>query len=241
MSPIIGAMTSSGIPVKRAQLFAPNGGYVMIDPGRYGQPREIISHMGLAGDSAAQLRLPRDQRGELCMRARFGTQPRPIGTDMFAYQMPFRYFDRYEAGVESEAMAYLQKSFRVPGAYWRSIEWKEREGTNIKRDRLCDIIVMARFDRAADWDAEGDETGSNGLYLFEETRRKTRKDVVRYDLDRGGDELEIRVYFRYKSGSYMHVRDDIYRDDWKESPVLESLVIEYEKDGAVVRHEELPR
>ena len=241
MSPITGAMTSSGIPVKRAQFFAPNGGYVMIDPGRYGQPREIISHMGLAGDSAAQLRLPRDQRGELCMRARFGTQPRPIGTDMFAYQMPFRYFDRYEAGVESEAMAYLQKSFRVPGAYWRSIEWKEREGTNIKRDRLCDIIVMARFDRAADWDAEGDETGSNGLYLFEETRRKTRKDVVRYDLDRGGDELEIRVYFRYKSGSYMHVRDDIYRDDWKESPVLESLVIEYEKDGAVVRHEELPR
>ena len=60
-------------------------------------------------------------------------------------------------------------------------------------------------------------------------------------LDRGGDELEIRVYFRFKSGSYMHVRDDLYRDDWKESPVLESLVIEYEKDGAVVRHEELPR
>ena len=49
------------------------------------------------------------------------------------------------------------------------------------------------------------------------------------------------MYFRFKSGSYMHVRDDLYRDDWKESPVLESLVIEYEKDGAVVRHEELPR
>lgn len=175
------------------------------------------------------------------MRARFGTQPRPIGADMFAYQLPFRYFDRYEAEVESESMAYLQKSFRVPGAYWRSIEWKEREGKNIKKERLCDIVVMARFDREADWDVEGDERGSKGLYLFEQTRRRTRKDVVRYDLDRGGDELEIRVYFRFKPGSYMRVRDDLYRDDWKESPVLESLVIEYEKDGAVVRHEELPR
>ncbi|MBL05895.1 MAG: hypothetical protein CMJ99_09700 [Planctomycetes bacterium] len=241
MSPILGAMTSSGIPVKRAQLFAPNGGYVMIDSGRPGQPKEIISHMGLQGDSASMLGMPRDQRGEICMRARFGTQPRPIGTDMFAYQLPFRYFDRYEAGVESESMAFLQKSFRVPGAYWRSIEWKERQGKNMKRDRLCDIIVMARFDREADWDAEADENGSKGLYLFEESRRRTRKDVVRFELDRGGDELELRVYFRFKSGSYMHVRDDLYRDDWKESPVLESLVIEYEKDGAVVRHEELPR
>ena len=58
---------------------------------------------------------------------------------------------------------------------------------------------------------------------------------------RAGDELELRSYFRNKSGSDLRVRDDIYRDDWKETPVLESLVIEYEKDGAVVRHEELPR
>ncbi|MEC9353444.1 MAG: hypothetical protein VYD81_09015 [Planctomycetota bacterium] len=241
MSPITGAINNTGIPVKRAQLFAPNGGYVMIDPGRYGQPMEIISHMGIQGDSGAQLRMPRDQRGEICMRARFGTQPRAIGKDMFAYQMPFRYFDRYEDGIESESMAFLQKSFRVPGAYWRSIEWKEREGKNIKRDRLCDIIVVARLDREADWDAEADARGSKGLYLFEETRRRKSKQAAVFDIDRAGDELELRVYFRYKSGSYMRVRDDIYRDDWKETPVLESLVIEYEKDGAVVRHEELPR
>ena len=128
------------------------------------------------------------------------------------------------AVVESEAMAYLQKSFRVPGAYWRSIEWKEREGKNIKRDRLCDIIVVARFDREADWDQEADARGSKGLYLFEETRRRKSNQPTVFDLDRAGDELELRIYFRYKSGSYLRVRDDIYRDDWKETPVLESLV-----------------
>jgi hypothetical protein len=174
------------------------------------------------------------------LRARFGTQPLRVGPDMFAYQLPFRYFDRYEEEVESESLAFFQKSFRVPGAFWRSIEWQERDHRT-KKERLVDVIIVARFDGEPDWDGKADERGSEGLYLFEARGRKTSKNLPRFDLDRSADELEIRVYFRYKPGAYMRLEDDRYRDDWKQSPVLESLIIEYEKDGAIVRHEELPR
>ena len=238
MSPITGPITDSGLPVKRPQLFADGGGYVLIDSGVARQPKEIVTHTGSLGEG--QLLLPLDQRGERCLRARFGTQPLRVGPDMFAYELPFRYFDRYEPEVESESLAFLQKSFRVPGAYWRSIEWRER-AHRLKKERLVDVIIVGRFDGEPDWDVKADERGSEGLYLFEARGRKTKGSVPRFEIDRPADEFEIRVYFRYKSSAYMRLQGDLYRDDWKQTPVLESLIIEYEKDGAIVRHEELPR
>lgn len=158
---------------------------------------------------------------------------------MIAYQMPFRYYDRYEVGVESESLAFYQKTFRVRGAHWRAIEWTERVH-RLGKDRLTDVIIVGRFDGEPDWDVEPDERGSDGLYLFESKSRKRSQDVPRFELDRTADEFEIRVYFRYKAGSYMRMQRDLYRDDWKMSPILESLVVEYEKDGSILRHEELP-
>jgi hypothetical protein len=77
------------------------------------------------------------------------------------------------------------------------------------------------------------------LFLFEDRDRKSRA-IPRHEIDQVADEMEIRVYFRYLSGAYTRLRDEHFMDDWKETPILDSLTIEYEKDGAVVRHEELP-
>jgi hypothetical protein len=238
ISPLMGPMTSTGLPVKDSRFFSPAGGYVLIDPAVPGQPWEIIAHLGREGNNL--LARPRDEKGEGFLRARFGTTLRPIASGMFAYEMPFRYYDRYEAEAEGEALAYFQKAFRVPGAYWRRIEWRERPSRR-GQDLRCDIVVLARFDGAPDW-AEKPTQEKGGLFFFEDREHRSRT-VPSFEIGQAADEIEIRVYFRYRSGAFTRIQrpgGDLFTDDWKETPVLDSLTLEYEKDGVIVRHEELP-
>lgn len=236
LSPITGPMTSSGIPVKNAQFFSPAGGYVLVDPASPTASWEIIAHLGAGG--GGYLRRPRDERGRGCLRGSFGTRRGPVGRGLFAYELPFRYYDRYESGVDSESLAYLQKSLRAEGALWRSIQWWQRPW--VGRERQCDIVVLARLDGAPDWDTEPTNR-RGGLFFFErKTTARSRRVDEPFPIGLRGDELELRIYFRYRSGAYQRLQEDLFRDDWKETPVLDSLTVEYEKDGAVVRHEELP-
>jgi hypothetical protein len=234
--PVTGPMTDAGIPVKKSQQFSPGGGYLLLDSGQPGQPWEIVAHLGQHGDGL--LARPRDEKGKGILRACFGTQNQPISDQLFAYEMPYRYPDRYEAEADSESLAYLQKSFRFPGAYWRKITWLERPPRTL-RERRADIVVAARFDGVPEWSAKP-TNAPGGLYLFEDKNRKDNRGPKEFPLDRMGDQLEIRVYFRYPSGSFLRLPNNIFTDDWKESPILEWLTIEYEKAGAIVRHEELP-
>ena len=245
MSPVAGPMTRVGLPVRKPQDFSRVGGFVLLDPMQPGSPWEIIAHLGPRGEGI--LGRPRDEHGEGVFRARFGTPLRGVSTQMFAYQLPYRYPDRFEIEVESESLAYLQKSFRVPGARWRAIEWLERDD-RLKRERLSDIVIVARFDGEPDWSLKPtNERG--GLWLFDggdNRRNSSRRGPPRFEIDEPADQMEVRVYFRYKPGAYGRLgspagptRSDAFRDDWKHGPVLESLTIEYEKGGAILRHEEL--
>ncbi|MBI4601676.1 MAG: hypothetical protein HY721_06930, partial [Planctomycetes bacterium] len=236
VSPITGPMTPTGIHVKDARFFSPSGGYLLLDSGDSRTPWEITAHLGPSGDGL--LLRPRDQRGRGILRACFGTQERPVTGELFAYEMPYRYPDRYEPQVESESLACLQKSFRVPGAYWNSLSWLERPPRTV-RERRCDVVVALRFDGAPDWDAKpANEPG--GLYLLEDAEEGDPKPLKSFPLERRADQVELRVYFRYKSGAFQRLGGNRYLDDWKETPVLEKLTLEYEKDGVVTRHEELP-
>jgi len=235
VSPVTGPMTDEGIPVKKTDLFARGQGYVLIDTGVPGDAWEILAHLGPSGEG--RLARPRDELGKGILRARFGTQIRPISNAAFAYDMPYRYPDRYEPEVESESLAYLQKSFRMPGAYWRRIEWVERPSRTL-RERRCDVVVLARFDGQPEWDAKPtNEPG--GLYLFDDENVK-EGDVEGFAIDRLADQLEIRVYFRYPSGAFTRLPDRQTTDDWKETAILDRLTVEYEKAGVIVRHEEPP-
>jgi hypothetical protein len=236
VSPILGPITNTGLSVKRADDFSPSGGYLMLDPARPGVPWEIIAHLGPRGEGL--LERPRNERGDGVLRARFGTPMLGVAPNaMFAYDMPYRYPDRYEAEVESESLAYLQRSYRVPGAYWRSIEWLERP-PEATRERRTDLVFLVRFNGAPEWDAEPTNS-PGGLYFFEDQSRE-RREVPRFDLNHLADQIEVRVYFRYLSGAYARLGEDQYTDDWKETPILEWLKIRYEKPRSVLRHEELP-
>jgi hypothetical protein len=106
-----------------------------------------------------------------------------------------------------------------------------------RKERLVDIVVAARFDGAPDWSTKPTNS-SGGLYFLEAPDYSARGGESVFDLDVVADELEIRVYFRYKTGCFQRVSPDYYRDDWKETPILESLMVEYGKAGRVLRYEE---
>jgi hypothetical protein len=232
---ITGPLTDTGLEVKETKGFPPMG-YLLLDPAQNGlTPFEIMAYGGLG---EGLFRRIKDERGKGQFRAMFGTVERPIHPGMFAYGMPYRYFDRYQPEVESEALAYFQKTFRMPGAHWRSIEWRERRPRG-GVERLCDIVVAARFDGSPDWSAKP-SSKAGGLWLFEDQNDRKRT-LPNFPLDVWADEMEVRVYFRYKKGAFMRVSRDVLRDDWKETPILEWLAVEYEKAGRIVRHEEPPQ
>ncbi len=134
-------------------------------------------------------------------------------------------------------MAYLQKTFRAPGARWRALEWLERP-SRAGRDRRVDVVVLARFDGKPEWDVK--PTNAPGeLYLFEDKRR-SRSRSVRFEFDQLADQVEVRIYFRYQSGAYTRLESGVVSDDWKETPILDTLHVEYEKPTTVRRHERLP-
>jgi hypothetical protein len=231
---ITGPLTSTGIAVKETKGFSPNG-YLLLDSGQPQAPFEILAYQGVTGE--ALFRRPQDEEGKGILRACFGTVERPINSGMFAYGMPFRHFDRYQPEVESESLACLQKSFRVNGARWRSLQWRVRRPRG-GQERLCDIVVAARVDGTPDW-AEKPTNQKGGLFFFEE-KDPGKDHAPEFPLGVAGDELEVRIYFRYRKGSFMRLSQDHYRDDWKETPVLEWLSVEYEKAGRILRHEEPP-
>ncbi|MCZ6792590.1 MAG: hypothetical protein O7J95_03125 [Planctomycetota bacterium] len=238
ITPITGVLRDEGLPVRDAALFSPAGGYLLIDPGVPQADWEILAHLGPRDQGF--LRRPVDEGGKGCLRARFGT-PRVggIGQGQFAYEMPFRHFDRFESGTESESLAYLQKSFRVPGAYWRSIDWRQRPWRS-GRDRLCEVVVVARLDGEPDWNQElVDSPRTGDLFFFEKKRTASGREET-FRIDAYADELEIRIYFRYRVGAFQRLGGHEMNDDWKETPILDSLTVEYEKDGVILRHEELP-
>jgi hypothetical protein len=184
ISSITGPITDSGLPVKRADLFARSHGYLLIDSGEPNVPWEVMAHLGPKGEG--MLEVPRDEKGKSMLRACFGTQLRPISNQMFAYELPYRHPDRYEPEREGEALAYLQKSWRIPGAYWREISWVERPSRTL-RERKADVVVAAP-DGAPDWDEADERAGGS-------TSSPTRTGRMRAQSsdDRVADQLEVRV------------------------------------------------
>jgi hypothetical protein len=230
---ITGGLTDTGVAVRDTRGFE-GGGYLLLDSGVPDVPFEIMAHTGIAGEG--MLKRPLEEDGKGILRACFGTVERPLHPGMFAYAMPFRFYDRYQPEVESEALAYLQKSFRVPGAFWRSLSWRVRRPRG-GQERLCDVVVAARIDNDPDW-SEKPTNQRGGLFFFEDKSADAR--APEFPIGVPGDEIEARIYFRYKKGSFQRINLDAWRDDWKETPVLEWLSVEYEKAGRILRHEEPP-
>ena len=91
--------------------------------------------------------------------------------------------------------------------------------------------MVLRFDGGPAWDAPiKNERGS--LYIFTNPEGENRIGVT-------ADRVEIRVYFRYLPGAYGMRGPDVFADDWKMSPRVRDIVLEYETPVRVLEHEEL--
>jgi len=229
---LTGPMTDTGIQVTETQGFPP-AGYLLLDSAQGGREFEIVAYTGIGGEGL--FHRPRDESGRGILRRCFGTQEISVSSGVFAYALPFRHFDRYQPQAESEDLARFQKSLRVPGAHWKSISWRERSSLT-GQERLCDVVVAVRFDGEPEWSARPTNK-PGGLYVFD-ARDIGRGTAPTFDIGVSADQIDFRVYFRYQEGAFQFLGDQRMRNDWKETPVLESLVIEYDKAGRVLRHEE---
>jgi hypothetical protein len=230
----IGA-TAREIPARDTRGFAPEGyvsilgsgyeleemiGYTFRGGGGFWMPSERLD--SLRGDDP-----PRDGEGAGIFRGRFGSRPLAYATGDLIVEMPFRYPDRAVQECDDPALAYLQVSRRLPGAFFLSIDWEEY----FPRSRL-DLEVLVRIDARVPWDAIplGIE---NGLFRFDRPAEEGSPNRIGMQ----GDRIEVRVFFRYQPGAYDPLG---VSQAWKASPRLRSLRVDYLAPSTVGTREEVP-
>jgi hypothetical protein len=139
-------------------------------------------------------------------------------------------------------MSYFEVKKHVPGAVFKRVSWDEFLVPNV------DIEVMVRFEGGPRWDSEdvielgGDDFMSRmpqdhperHLYLIKDPHLPNRLDIR-------SDRIEIRVLYRYHEGAYERSDDPdhVMPDEWKETPRLKALRIEYVAPVTVLYHEEI--
>lgn len=233
---LVGQVRNEVIQVEGIEDLPGAHGYVITDQGRGTLEYEILGYLRVERNAEGSflVRAQDDRTRAGLFRGRFGThtdQALTAGTTLVEF--PVRYHDRYQPGSESGDLQYYQRSFRVPGAFWDSIQWDEAEVRN--RSLNTQVRVVARFDGAPGWDGEiTNQPG--GLYLFTDGRARNRIELE-------AETVELRVYYHYPQGSYGRNATEVgggWSDSWKHAPVLESLRVHYKKPWSVVHREDLP-
>ncbi|MEM7165478.1 MAG: hypothetical protein AAF581_08440 [Planctomycetota bacterium] len=227
-----GAFSNHELPVADASEFPNTDGYLIFDDGNPNNEDEIFAVRGHSNNS---FRLFRDEKtGKGIFRGRFGTPIRQqVPADLPVVFFNARYHDHYQPQIESPDLGYVQRAFRRPGAFWDRLQWQVQELRN--RSFNNEVRIVARFDSVPNWDQEPTNQ-PGGLYLFTEPDGANELGV-------NADLLEIRVYFRYLPGSYGRNAQTMgggWNDEWKHSPVLESLTVDYRKEWRIIHREELP-
>lgn len=216
------------LPVLNARNFPSSLGYCLFDDGNPATADEIIAYWGRSDE---EFNLYRDDRtGRGIFRGRFGTPASEVPFDTPVVYLPVRYHDHYQPFADSPDFQYLERAFTIPGAHWDSVSWELSDQGNPALH--VEVRVLARFDGEPRWD-EKPTNRPGGLFLFDNPRKENLIDVE-------SDLLELRVCYRYPTGSYgRDSSNSVWRDDWKHQPALETLTIEYRKPWRVVHREEL--
>jgi hypothetical protein len=203
------------IPVENTFGFPPQGMLALLDA--RGQAAEVVSWTRIGGEG---FEMPRgagtgesDAAERGLFRGRFGTAPVAHEPGTIAYEMPFRYWDRAVEGADDPNLGYYQFPVEVGEAWFRSLTWSAK----LLQPHLR-LRVLARVDARSPWGAQPD--GARGLFEFRQPRDEEHPNRIEMQ----GDLLEARVYFEYEPGAF---RPDFTSDAWKETPVLESIAVDY--------------
>ena len=216
------------VPLNRADGFAGRDGYLRLDDGERETTDEIIGYVQRNGNSFT---LGRDDRtGRPLFRRRFGT-PESTANEVVVTEFLSRYHDRYEPEAESGDIMKWDRSISIPGAHWDRIRWEldeDRSGAG-----RAEVLVHARLDGVPSWD-QAPTAQRGGIFLFRERDGENQ-------LNRTADQIELRLQYRFREGSYGPARSgSVWNDEWKRTPAVERLILEYRKDWRVVHREDLP-
>lgn len=184
-------------------------GYLLAD-------KEVI---GYCWKESYVLSMPYDRNQKGIYRGSFGTNPGIQIKDTLLFALPFRYFDRYKNGAFDTSMAYFQAATKVTNAKWQRIRWDDSSST------LPDvrIKILARFNGKPTWDT-APTNKEGGIFEF------TNPDAAN-TIGIESDQIELMSFFEYLQGAFNS-------NDWKHSPVLRGIWVEYEKPNLILTHEE---
>jgi len=153
-------------------------------------------------------------------------------------------FEHNPANVNVEGNpAYLEISRTIHRARWHGISWVEgasdASGDPVARDKSgTEIFILARIDGKPDWTAEPRRWDDSSV-----TAQSDVPVIFKFDdpaqlnkIDRDGDRIELRVYFRY-SENYADQSNGRIKE-WQ-SPVLRMLKIGYSAPSSVYQQEEV--
>ncbi len=217
------------VPVSRGNDFPTNDGYLRFDDGNRGTTDEVVAYIRRTGD---QLNLGRDDRtGRPIFRQRFGTPRRDPPKDTIVTEFLTRYHDRFEPEAESSDMMKWERSITIPGAHFDRLSWElqdDRSGVG-----RADVMVYTRLDSVPSWDEKPGDSRDE-LTLFQ-------KPDADNTIDRTADQLELRIMYRFRQGAYGPAQSgSTWNHEWKRTPIIDQLIIEYRKDWRIIHREDLP-
>jgi len=175
---------------------------------------EIIGYEGISKDGFLNI---------LNQRGRYGTRSDKHGAGALVRWMPTRYPDLY-ARNEAAGSAFFHASKVLSDTHWQRIKWdgKLPDGQPLWSD--LEIEVLVRFDGTPEWDTPPTNT-QGGIFRFTQGDAENTLDVT-------GDEIEVRVFFRYEDGAYEN------GSSWLYTPVIDSLSVEYGGKSTIYLSEE---
>jgi type II secretory pathway pseudopilin PulG len=188
--------------------FMPEG-YILAD-------NEVIGYSWLCGGDPC---MPYDKNTSGIYRGSFGTIPTSHSQNTLVVGIPFRYYDRYQAGAFDVTMAYFQSATKMLDAKWKNLKWDD---DNSNRPNVR-IKMLSRFNGLPSWDTDPTNE-ENGIFEF------TVPDDAN-ELNLKSNQIEILTFVEYLTGAFLN-------DDWKHSPVLRGLWVEYEKPNQIITNQE---
>jgi hypothetical protein len=211
---------SPSIPILNGGGLLRDGGTVLID--------EEMVHYTEATNRELRMPWVLDESGDLgggLFRGRYGTRPQAHDADAIVLGMPFRYWDRYVPQQDSGDLAWYGVSLDLPGAYFHRLDFEK-----FRSGQSTDVEILCRVAGDVSWAADPDRT--DGLYRFQDSD----PDQPNY-INRAGDRLELRVFFKYLEGAFDPV--DLRSHDWKRTAELRSLGLVYFDESQVLQREVL--
>jgi hypothetical protein len=200
---------------------APTEGYIQIERGDgsegYG---EFIPYKSRRGN----LRLFEDVDQNVVGRGAFGSRGLAVGLapDTPVIFKPARYWDIFTPMRESVEIVHLARAETIRGSHFRRIYWKRRGRPGTV------TLVLLRFDGSPAWTTPPSNK-PGGLYAF---TKPNPPDGNLIGIT--ADTVEMKVHMTYKRDAYL-------TDDWKDTPIIRGIYLEYERPVQVLSSEEITK